>query len=142
MARSDFAHIDAREVKKLEFDLRGAPSRVQWQSRRLLAGPVGRLVDREMRRDASGHHGNWFGIPGTSYVTPIDKHVSHEMVTPDRLEVGIESKGAGKIAHLLVYGGPKNAPVYDHMAGPRRALPQVESWFADAVETSVLGDDQ
>lgn len=134
--------IDGREVRLLELDIADAPSRIQFGSTELLSGRVGRLVEREMKRDARGHKGNWFGKPGTEYVIPIDDHVSHEMVTRDRLEVGIENKGAGKIAHLLVYGGPKNQPVYDHMAGPRRALPRVEAMFADLAEESMLGDEE
>lgn len=131
-------HIDDSELRTLEIDLRGAPLRVQFgASREVLAGA--RAIDRQMRIDASGHQGNYFGIPGTSFDTPLEDHVTHEMLDRYTAEIGIEYKGAGKLAHIIVYGSVNNGPVYDHMAGPRRALPGIADDLADMAEDSVLG---
>jgi len=138
MARSKI-HIDDHELRQLEVDFREAPGRVQRSANRTLDGKVGPMVAKEMRVDATGHQGNWFGIPGTQYDTPLEKHVSHEMVDPWTVEVGIEAKGAGKLAHIIVFGSVNNAPVYDHMAGPRRALPRIERMLGDDAEDAVLG---
>lgn len=131
-------HIDDSELKRLQIDLAGAPFRVQTNAssgvRRSAA-----LVDKGMVRDATGHKGNWFGIPGTSYNTPLEKHVSHEMLAPLEAEIGIETKGAGKLAHIIVFGSVNNAPVYDHTAALRRSIPAIENILADAAEESVLG---
>jgi hypothetical protein len=132
-------HIDDSELHRLELDLRKAPLRIQFGVAKALATRAAPIVERAMRRDARGHMGNWFGIPGTEYVTPLDKHVSSEMLTSDTLEVGIEKKGAGKLAHIIVFGSVNNAPVYDHMSGPRRAMPRVVSAMADQAEDDVLG---
>lgn len=101
---------------------------------------IGPMIAREMRKDARGHKGNWFGKPGTSYDTPLEDHVSHEMIGTYEVEVGIEKVGAGKLAHLIVFGGPRNGPVYNHMAGPRRALPRIERLAGTRAEDAVLGD--
>lgn len=132
-------HIDDDELHSLELDLSRAPVRIQFGMTEVLATRVAPLVKREMRRDARGHQGNWFGKPGTSYETPLHRHVSSEMLTRDTLEVGIEKNGAGKLAHIIVFGSVKNAPVYDHMAGPRRAMPRAVNMFADQAEDDVLG---
>ncbi len=136
------AHFDTTELKHLEFDLKQAPRRVR--------NPEGvrkaaRLIEREMRIDATGHHGNWFGKPGTSYVIPTPI-VSHDLTGPLSAEIGIESghkkgtRGAsGGIFHLLAYGGPRNEPAYDPGAGPRRAMGRVLNSSADHAEESVLG---
>lgn len=133
--------VDATELRQLAADLSGAPLRVQWNADKAVRRGA-RLIDREMRRDARGHQGNWFGIPGTEFNTPLENHVSHEMVGPLEAEIGIESKGAGKLAHIIVYGSVNNAPVYDHTAGPRRAMPRIEQIMAEAAEESVLGDER
>lgn len=132
---------DADELGRLVVDLRGAPHRMQRAARDALDTEIGPMVAKEMRVDAKGHKGNWFGIPGTSYNTPLEKHVSHEMVGRYEVEVGIEKKGAGKLAHIIVFGSVNNGPVYDHMAGPRRALPRVERLAGKRAEDSVLGDE-
>lgn len=142
MGKSRQEIIEADELRQLAIDISGAPARMQLGSRRILDTRVGPMVAREMRADATGHMGNYFGKPGTEYLTPLEDHVSHEMVTPDVLEVGIEYKGAGKLAHIIVFGSANNQPVYDHMAGPRRAMPRVERLFADLAEDSVLGEDE
>jgi hypothetical protein len=92
-----------------------------------------------MKDDASGHMGNWFGIPGTSYVTPLPQHVSHQMHGRWAVEAGIEPKGAGKLQNIIVFGSVNNAPVYDHTAAGRRTLPFATRWLRDAAEESVLG---
>lgn len=132
---------ESPDLKKLELDLRGTPKRAQFGAAKKLAGPVGRRLAKEMRQDARGHKGNWFGNPGTSYVTPLDNHVSHEMVGPFELEAGIENKGAGKLGHIIAYGSVNNGPAYDPGAGPRRALPWIVESLADTAEDSMLGED-
>lgn len=130
------------ELRELSVDLSGTPNRIQRRAATQLAGPVGRLVAREMRQDARGHRGNWFGKPGTSFNTGLERHVSHEMVGPYELEAGIEAKGAGKLGHIIAYGSVNNAPAYDPGAGPRRALPKVVDMLADTAEESMLGDEE
>lgn len=139
MARMDW---DADKLGRLVVDLNGTPRRVQARSRLAMDQRVGPMVAREMKTDARGHKGNWFGKPGTEYNTPLEKHVSHEMIGPFEVEVGIERKGAGKLAHIIVFGSVNNGPVYDHMAGPRRALPRVVKLLGDTGESSMLGDDE
>jgi hypothetical protein len=138
MARMEW---DAKELGLLAVDLRGAPHRMQRAAINALETEIGPMVAREMRRDAKGHQGNWFGRPGTAYNTPLEKHVSFERVGEYEIEVGIENKGAGKLAHIIVFGSVNNDPVYDHMAGPRRALPRVERLAGVKAEDSVLGDE-
>lgn len=129
-------------LRRLEVDLRGAPLRVQAGTRKRLAGPVGRTLAREMRVDAAGHDGNYFGIPGTSFDTGLEKHVSHEMVGLFEVEAGIENKGAGRLGRIIAYGSVNNGPAYDPMAGPRRAMPRIENTLADMAEDAILGDEQ
>lgn len=137
------AEIDGREVKQLELDLRGAPARVKRNVDEALRTKVGPLLAREMRQDARGHKGNWFGRPGTSFDTHLERHVSHEMVTSDTVEAGIEAKGSGRLGHIIAYGSVKNpGGAYDPMAGPRRALPRIGRMFETVVEDSVLGDEE
>ena len=133
--RSEFAHIQDDELRKLSIDISEAPARMQFASRRLLETRVGPIVADAMRAEARGHR----------YLPKLPDAVSFEMVTKDRLEVGLEAAGRrhqGSLAHIIVYGSVNNAPVYDHMAGPRRVLPRVERMFGDVAEDSVLGDDE
>lgn len=138
MARIEWSSPDA---KKLEVDLSGTPRRTQRAASGRLAGPVGATLARAMRQDARGHKGNWFGRPGTSYDTPLERHVSHEMVGPFEVEAGIEAKGAGKLGHIIAYGSVKNAPAYDPGAGPRRVMPKIVEELADMGEEAMLGDE-
>lgn len=133
--------IDDSELRNLEIDLRGAPGRIQRRGPQTLKRAA-KVVDAAMKVDAAGHQGNYFGIPGTSFDTPLEKHVSHEMRGLWEAEIGIESKGAGKLAHIIVYGSANNEPVYDHTAALRRSEPQILRMFADAAEESVLGDER
>lgn len=133
---------DSPDMKKLEVDLKGTPRRVQSRAGKRLAGPVGRLLAREMRVDAAGHQGNWFGKPGTEFDTGLEHHVSHEMVGPFEVEAGIENEGAGKLGHIIAYGSVNNEPAYDPGAGPRRAMPRIVNMLADTAEESMLGDEQ
>lgn len=126
------------ELHQLQLDLSGAPLRVQTNASSAVRRAAG-IIDKQMTVDATGHQGNVFGKVGTEYDTPLQDHVSHEMLSPLRAEIGIEYKGAGKLAHIIAFGSANNAPVYDHMAGPRRALPSVEKVIADAAEDSVFG---
>lgn len=130
------------EVRQLEVDLRGAPLRLQVESRRALARRVGPLLASAMRRDAAGHQGNYFGIPGTEFTTPLDKHVSHEMVDQDTVEAGIENKGAGRLGNIIARGSVNNAPAYDYMAGPRRSMPLIVEILTGVAEDAVLGDEE
>ena len=61
------------------------------------------------------------------------------MIGPLAAEIGIEKKGAGKLAHIIVFGSANNAPVYDHTAALRRSIPAIEKVLADAAEGSVFG---
>lgn len=134
-------HIDDSELEHLALDLSGAPMRIQFGASKVVRRGA-KIIDGVMRKDATGHQGNWFGKPGTSYRTPLAQHVSHEMLTPLMAEIGIEPKGAGSLAHIIVYGSVNNAPVYDHTAGPRRAMPAIERMFGDEAEDSVLGNER
>lgn len=134
-------HFDDGDLKRLEIDLAGAPGRIQRAAPATLRAQVGPRLAREMRRDARGHMGNWFGKPGTSFPTPLPQHVSFEMLDAWELEAGIEKKGAGKLAHIIVFGSVNNAPVYDHTAALRRTTPFALNALADVAEDSVLGDD-
>lgn len=129
------ASFDSRELRQLEYDLDRAPRRIRNPSglRRAAA-----LIEREMRVDAVGHKGNYFGKPGTSYVTPTPR-VSTDMVGEFAAEIGIESRGSGSLFHILAYGSVNNAPAYDPGAGPRRAMNRVLNTLADHAEESVLG---
>ena len=85
----------AAEIRELEIDISLAPARVKRNATKVLRRAA-ELVDEQMTIDAAGHQGNWFGIPGTEYDTPLEKHVSHELLDPLTAEIGIENKGAGK----------------------------------------------
>lgn len=124
-------HIDDDELRTLELDLRRAPLRIQFGMTEALATRAAPIVEREMRRDASGHR----------YLRHLPRSVSSDMISPSTLEVGLGPKRGtqGSIAHIIVYGSVNNAPVYDHMAGPRRAMPRVEKAMADQAEDDVLG---
>lgn len=131
----------AAEIRELEIDISLAPARVKRNATKVLRRAA-ELVDEQMTIDAAGHQGNWFGIPGTEYDTPLEKHVSHELLDPLTAEIGIENKGAGKLAHFIVFGAHKaHAPAYDYTAAQRRSTPAIVRMFADAGEESVLGDD-
>jgi hypothetical protein len=134
-------HIDADELRVLELDLRKAPGRLQRASRTSLRTRIGPLLADVMRRDATGHQGNYFGKPGTEYDTPLERHVSHEMVAADTVEAGIEMKGAGKLAHIIAKGSVNTAPAYDYRAGPRNAMPRIAQILGDDAENAVLGTE-
>lgn len=125
-------HIEADELRRLEVDISQAPGRLQRN-----AGPtsrkVGNIVNKEMKVDAAGH-GN---------VPHLPKSVTDELLDPWTVEVGLGPRPGtqGSLAHIIVYGSVNNAPVYDHITGPRRALPRVERLWADAAGDAVLGDD-
>lgn len=134
--------FDTHELRELEVDLSRAPKRVK--SPQGIARAA-RVIEREMRIDATGHVGNYFGKVGTDYVIPTPT-VSHDITGELSAEIGIEeghSKGtpgaSGSIFHLLAYGGPYNAPAYDPGAGPRRAQNHVLGILADHAEDAVLG---
>lgn len=134
-------HMDSADLRRLIVDLSGAPGRMQRRGGQAIRKSA-RLVEKEMRVDATGHQGNWFGKPGTSYNTPLEKHVSSEMIGPLSAEIGIENKGAGKLAHIIVFGSVNNEPVYDHTVALRRSIPAIERQLAEAAEQSVLGEDR
>jgi hypothetical protein len=132
-------HIDDGELAALEIDLAGAPGRIQRRAPAVLRGKVGPRLDREMKIDATGHIGNWFGKPGTSFVTPTPP-ISHEMIDEWTVEAGVEPRGTGKFWHIIVFGSANNAPVYDHVAALRRTAPYAIRALGEAAEESVLGD--
>jgi hypothetical protein len=130
--------VDGREVKQLELDLSKAPLRVQFAAGRSTRQGL-RILDEAMTIDATGHKGNWFGRPGTTYGIDLQKHVSHEMTGPMMGEAGIETGGSGSLAHIIVHGSVNNGPAYDYMTGPRRVMGDILEKYADAAEDSVLG---
>lgn len=130
-------HIDAHELRDLEFDLSKAPTRIRNPKALRQAA---RIVEREMKVDAAGHVGSYFHKSKRHKdATDLPKHVSSELISPTVAEIGIENKGAGALGHLIAYGGPYNEPAYDPGAGPRRAMPRVANEMADHAEESVLG---
>lgn len=133
--------FDTTELDHLVADLTGAPTRIQREAPRVLRRLAGPKLAREMKVDASGHVGNLFGIEGTDYVTPTPR-TSSEMLDRFMVEAGVNSGGSGSLMHILAYGSVNNGPAYDPMAGPRRAMPQIENWLADVAEESVLGEKQ
>ncbi|MET1061743.1 MAG: hypothetical protein ABWX71_02510 [Aeromicrobium sp.] len=138
-----FVHIEARELARLELDLRDAPGRVRRAITETIASKAGPLLAREMRKDARGHRGTWFGKPGTSFATHLERHVSHEMLDENTVEAGIENKGAGRLGGIIAYGTVNNpGGAYDAMAGPRRAMPRIARMFEQVAEESVLGDTE
>lgn len=132
--------VDNHELTELVIDLRRAPARADREAPKTLR-KAARLVNKAMRVDAAGHEGNYFGRPGTEYVTPLPQHVSDELLSPYVAEIGIEAKGAGKLAHILAYGSANNAPAFDPTAGLRRSTPAIVDMFAESGEESVLGKD-
>jgi hypothetical protein len=127
-------------LSELRLDLTRASGRVQVDAEKTLKKGA-RLVNRAMRVDATGHKGNYFGRPGTGFETPLAQHVSDEMIAPLEAEIGIEAKGAGKLAHIIAYGSVKNAPAYDPGAGLRRSTPEILEMFGEAGEQAVFGED-
>ena len=131
--------FDDHELQVLYLDMREAPTRVQFGATRVV-NEGAKIIDRQMTIDATGHMGNYFGIPGTEYATPLEEHVSHEMLSKLEAEIGIEYKGAGKLAHIIAFGSVNNGPAYDPYAGPMRHIPSIESKFAEMAERSALGE--
>ena len=129
------------ELRILGVDLSQAPLRLQFNATKRMR-EAGRVIEREMKVDAAGHIGNYFGIPGTEYPIPLALHVSSELLRWDEVEAGIERKGAGKLAHIIAYGSVNNAPAYDPGAGPRRAMPEVMDVLAKLAEESVIGEER
>lgn len=120
--------IDAHEVRELDADLRGAPFRVQYNAEKYMR-TAARMVEREVKRDARGHR----------YLPHFPRAVGHDILGPLEAEIGFATGGQGSLAHIIVGGSVNNAPVYDFMAGPRRALPRIVRGFADVAEDSVFG---
>lgn len=121
-------HMDDSELRNLGLDLSRARKRVQFNASKAVRRGAA-IVDAEMVVDASGHR-RLKHLPST---------VSHEMLAPLEAEIGLEYKGQGKLAHIIVYGSVNNGPVYDHTAGLRRAAPAIDKILADAAEESVFG---
>lgn len=132
-------HIDDHELEQLELDISGAPGRVQRNSRDATIKGL-RRINREMTVDAAGHPGNYFGVPGTEFDTGLEQHVSYQLMTELSGEVGIEAKGSGLLGGIIAKGSVNNAPAYDYMAGPYRALPDVAKGYAEGAERAVLGE--
>lgn len=126
-------HLEDHEVVNLYHDLRGAPTRVQFAARRAMPD-FSRRIEREMKVDAGGHR----------YLSHLPTAVSWEMLTQFESEIGLGPKRGtqGSLAHIIAHGSINNAPVYDYMAGPRRALPSIEQSCADLAEKSVFGGEK
>lgn len=131
-------HIDDSELDRLDIDLRGAGPRAQFGADKAVRQGA-RLIHRDMKRIVDGHMGNWFGIPGTEYPTPIGQHVAIEMLGLAWVEVGVNKEGAGKLAHILAFGSVNNAPVFDHTRALRQNIPAVLRMLGDEGEDAVFG---
>lgn len=130
-------HLDYTQLRELAIDLSGAPMRVQFNARKGLR-ESSKIVDQQMTIDATGHQGNWFGIPGTEYDTPLEKHVSWEFIGDLQTEIGIEAKGAGLLAPIIVFGSVNNDPTYDHTAALRRSMPAILNIFGRQAQDATL----
>lgn len=149
MARSRSIHIDDSQLDDLQRDMDRSTVRVRINSREGL-GDAAEAVDRQMVIDWKGHKGSYF-TPRNRFATPQHFIISHEMVGPLAAEIGVEHRGAGKLAHIFAYGAPAHprignspatpgsAPVVDPGAAPRRALAEIDAIFGDVVEESPLG---
>lgn len=127
------AEYDDTELRRLEVDLRGAPARVQRRAS-VEVDKAGDLVQRGMRRQASGHRS----------LRHLPKSITREMLGPYEVEVGYDThvRGAqGRLAHIIVYGSVNNAPQWDHTVPLRNATPRILQRLAEAGEESVLGDE-
>lgn len=135
MARRRTFHIDDSELRTLELDISKAPGRIQRNASDVLR-KAGRLIDKGMRADASGHR----------FLPNLQNSVSHELLDPWTVEIGLgptgKAKDQGSLAHIIAHGSVNNAPVYDHTAALRRSTPAVVKMFADAAEDSVLGGEK
>lgn len=138
MTREVDWEIEAHELLELELDLSKAPLRIKFGAEKATRRGA-RLIDAAMTQDAAGHVGNWFGIPGTEYVIPLEKAVSHEMTGRLSAEIGIEDRGVGKLGHIIAGGSVNNPPAYDWRAGPARVMPKVEQGYADEAEDAAFG---
>ncbi len=124
-----FIEIDDTELRRLEVDISGAPGRMQRNASQATI-KAARRVNREMVVDATGHR----------YLGNLPKSVSYQLITPLLAEIGLgPNSDQGSLAHIIAHGSVNNAPVYDYLAGPTRAMPHVEKVYADAAEESVLG---
>lgn len=123
-------HFEDEELRTLEIDLSGAPTRIQRAAPGVLKTKVGPLLKREMKRDARGHR----------HLPHLANAVTWEMIDTWTVECGLGPDGnQGSLAHIIVYGSVNNAPVYDHGAALRRATPRATEWLADVAEDAVLG---
>ena len=121
---------DDTELRKLEIDLRGAPSRVQRKAGKGIQRAAG-LVARGMRKEVGGHR----------YLKHLPNTVSHEMIAAFEAEIGLETKRRqGRLAHIMAYGSVNNGPVFDHTAPLTRLTPRIVNDLANDAEDSVLGD--
>lgn len=125
-------HIDDSELRNLEVDISHAPGRMQRNARSTIIKGA-RRINKEMVIDASGHR----------YLPRLGKGVTYQLIDPWTAEIGIapRNRKQGSLAHIIAYGSANNAPVYDHTAGLRRAMPAILDDFADAAESSVLGGE-
>jgi hypothetical protein len=134
--------LDMGEVRGLEYNLAGAPARVQrGASAAVRRGAM--FIEEGMREDFSGHVGSYFS-PRTRHkrATPIDRYASHRMRGPLSADIGIELGGAGSLAPILADGTANSNPVVDGAAAMRRARPWIAHWMGTAGEDAVLGRDQ
>lgn len=138
MSRGSSIHIDAHELRDLQLDMSKAPVRIR--------NPKGvrdgaKVIKTEMKIGSAGHTGSFF-TPRKRHKKPtnLPRYVSYEMTGPLSAEIGVESRGAGALAHFIAYGSPKY-PIghWDVGADVRRAEPRVMGALADQAEESVLG---
>lgn len=120
--------LDTSEVERMRMDLKGAPTRAQLRCGRAVSRGAG-LVNERMTELSRGHR----RLPKYAI------HVSDEMVGPMEAEIGLEYKGQGMLAHIIVYGSVNNAPVYDHAQSLYQAMPAIAQMIAEAGQESVFG---
>lgn len=122
--------IDDHELEELYIDLREAPMRVQFGTRKTLERSA-KVIDRAMTKDARGHR----------YLPYFSKNISHELIDNYTAEIGFDrSKGLqGALVWIILNGSINNAPVYDKYAALRRSTPVVLEMFGAMAEDATLG---
>lgn len=130
--------IDTSELKALANDLAGAGKRVRAGSSRAVTKGAA-LIKREMKTDARNARRR-----SPTAIPHLPDAITSEKLSPLEAEIGMGpgtgTGGQGSLAHIIVYGSVNNAPVYDHMDGPRRTLPAQVKLFEVVAEDSVLGE--
>lgn len=128
---------DFSEVDRLAADLGMAPARVNSNAGKTLRKSAA-LVKTHMQKDVVDARRH-----SPSRIRHLPKAHSYSRVGPLEYEIGGGPPGQGWLLHIFAYGAKSISfePLYDYRAGPRRAERIFPSWFADAAQDAVLGDD-